>query len=209
MKMKKVFKIIYKLRIYLLIIFLLGCLISLIDYFVLKNLYDTPWYLTILFVFASIIYVIIIDGLTATIVHHLPKKIADPYRFKTKKWEKKFFNFIKIKKWKDYIPEIGEATVDFAKDKLQTNSDSSYLYLFLIEMGYAEIIHIVSFFTGFLIIFLIPLRYALFIGLPVGIINIIFNLLSALIQRYNRPKLLIVYERTKKKEEAAVNTNIN
>lgn len=207
--MKKVFKIIYKLRFYLLIIFLLGCLISLIDYFILKNLYDTPWYLTILFVFFSIIYVIIIDGLTATIVHHLPKKIADPYRFTTRKWEKKFFNFIKIKKWKDYIPEIGEATVDFAKDKLQTNSDSSYLYLFLIEMGYAEIIHIVSFFTGFLIIFLIPLRYALFIGLPVGIINIIFNLLSALIQRYNRPKLLIVYERTKKKEEAAVNTNIN
>ncbi len=199
--MKKVFKVIYKLRYYLLIIFLLGALISLIDIFLLKNLYDTPSYLVIIFVYLSILAVIIIDGLTAALIHKLPKKLVDPYRFKQHKGEKKFFNFIKIKKWKDIIPEIGEATVDFAKDKLDNTSSSEYLYMFLIEIGYAELDHLFSFFTGFLIIFILPLKYALFIGLPVGIINIIFNLLSYLIQRYNRPKLLIVYERTKRKEE--------
>lgn len=199
--MMKFFKIVYKLRYYLLIIFLLGILLSVGASFLAYHLYQTKWWLTTLFVFFSIVMVIVLDGIVAALVHKLPERLADPYRFKEGKNERKIFKFIKIKKWKDHIPEIGELTVDFAKDELESGSDSKYLYKFLIEMGYAEIDHTISCIVGFLIIFMIPLRYWFFIGIPVGIINIIFNLLSGLIQRYNRPKLLKVYERAKRKEE--------
>ena len=198
--MKKVWQVFYKMRYYFLIIFLCGAILSLIDSFVLYRKYNLPFYLSIIFVYVSIIMVIIIDGLTALVIHHLPEKLMEPERFKEHKWEKKFFKIIKIRKWKDYIPEIGGLTADFAKDKIENPSSSTYLHQFLIEIGYAEVIHTVSFFTGFLIIFILPFKYFIYIGLPIAVINIIFNLLSALIQRYNRPKFLVVYNRALKKE---------
>lgn len=199
--MKKVFQVFYKMRYYFLVIFICGVILSVIDSFLLFDIYGLDWYFTTLFVFLSIIAVITIDGLTALVVHHLPKKWMEPSRFKEHKWEKGFFKFIKIRNWKDKIPEIGAITADFAKDKMENTSSCEYLYQFLIEIGYAEVIHFASFVTGFLIIFILPFKYFIFIGLWVGIINIIFNLLSGLIQRYNRPKLLVVYNRAKKNEE--------
>lgn len=195
--MKKFFKTLYVMRYYILCI--LVFMIALIGFnlWLIPYKYDTQWYLIVLFVIVSVIGVIAIDGIVAAIIHKMPKKWFDPHKkkYKLKAGEKKFFNFIKIRKWKDKIPEIGEMTCNFSKGSIENPDNPEYLYSFLIEMGYAESIHFTSCLIGFLVIFIIPLKYFYFIGIPVGVINIGFNILSALIQRYNRPKLLILYER--------------
>jgi len=54
---------------------------------------------------------------------------------------------------------------------------------------------------GFLVIFILPLKYALRIGLPVAIVGFVLNLLPVFILRYNLPKLAIAYKRAKRLEE--------
>lgn len=195
--MKNFLKVLYIMRYYILCIFLFVCILIGFDLWLIPLKYDTPWYLIIIFIIISVIGVILIDGITAAFIHHLPKKWFDPKlkKYKLKKGEKQFFNIIKIRKWKDKIPEIGELTCNFGKGKIDNPDSPEYLYNFLIEMGYAEEIHFWSCLTGFLVILILPLKYFYFIGIPVGIINTGFNVISALIQRYNRPKLLILYER--------------
>ncbi len=195
--MKNLGKVLYIMRYYIIcIIFFLLVLIGL-NLWLIPYVYNTPWYLIVLFVTISVIGVILIDGISAAIIHHMPSKWFDPYKkkYKLKRGEKKFFEIIKIRKWKDKSPEIGALTCDFGKGKIKDPDNPKYLYDFLIEMGYAEAIHFGSCITGFLVILIIPLKYFYFIGIPVAIINIGFNIISALIQRYNRPKLLILYER--------------
>ena len=195
--MKKFLKAIHIMRYYILVIFIFTLILIGINIWLIPKKYDLSWILITLFVLLSVIMVIVVDGITAAIIHHLPKKLFDPYRkeYRVSKFEKSFFRLIKIRKWKDKIPEIGALTCDFGKGKIENPNDPKYIYDFLIEMGYAESIHITSCLTGFLIIFILPIKYFVYIGLPISIINIGFNILSAWIQRYNRPKLLLLYER--------------
>ncbi len=206
--MKKFFKILYALRYYLLSILILAVIITLLNIFVFLKYY--PWYLNIIFVFGSVILVIVIDGITAALIHKLPKEKMNPEHFPEKKGEKRFFETIRIKKWKDKIPEIGELTCDFSKGEIKDPNNPEYILMFLQEMGYAEVIHFVSTIVGFLIVlpFIFDYHIILAVGLPVAVINVFYNLLSAWIQRFNRPKLYRVYqrkqqllERQKNKEE--------
>jgi len=185
------------MRYYLLIILLLVALIIGVNALILPKKFNIELYQIIIYVIASVIMVIILDGLCAFVIHHLPNKWfrPDKKKYRVGSFEKAFYRLIKIRKWKDLIPEIGELTCSFGKDKLKNPNDLEYLYAFLIEMGMAEEIHFISCIIGFLIIFILPLRYAFYIGIPISIINSFFNILSALIQRYNRPKLLILYHR--------------
>ena len=67
----------------------------------------------IVFVFKAIglniLIVFLIDALIALIIHKLPKKWFHYEKnfFYIYKWERKFYEKIKIKKWKDHIPELG------------------------------------------------------------------------------------------------------
>ena len=212
--MKKVFKIIYELRYYLLSIFILTLIVSILNAFLILR--SIPWYFSFIMSFGSTILVIILDGFTASIIHHLPKDKVKPEKFKERKNEARFFNFIKIRKWKDKIPEIGELTCDFSKSSINDPNDPEYVYQFLVEMGYAEVIHVASCFVGILIaipllvfsiLSILPWYSMLSISLVIIIINTIYNMLSALIQRYNRPKLYRVYLRQiqKKKEVRSKN----
>ena len=193
--MKKFFKVLFIMRYYLLSILIVTIILALLDIFVFLRNYHALY--IILLITVSVLSVILIDGMTALFIHKLPRHLFNPERFKEYKWEKKFYQFIKIKKWKDKIPEIGELTCDFSKSKIQELDDPNYILMFLQEMGYAEVIHFLSCPLGFLIIFVIPLNLELFlaISLPVALINTFYNLLSALIQRYNRPKLERFYKR--------------
>lgn len=197
MFMKRVFKVIYALRWYLLSILIFAVVVALLNIFIFLK--EIEWYFVSLWVLGSVVLVIIIDGITAAVIHKMPEKLFIPERFKERKGERGFFNFIRIKKWKDKIPEIGELTCDFSKSNINDPNDPKYIYKFLIEMGYAEAIHFISCLTGVLIILLVaftlPLKAMLSISLPVIIINSGYNIISALIQRYNRPKLYKLYIR--------------
>lgn len=159
------------------------------------------WYIIVAVVVCTAV-VIAIDGLTATIVRLSPKKWFNPFhkRFKVFKWEKSFYQHIGIKKWKDLVPEIGHFT-GFRKNEIKDPTNNEYIYRFLLEICYGRVGHFTSFFTGFLIMFIYPLKYFVNFALPVAIVNIIMNAMSWMILRYNTPKLMALYSFNLKKEQ--------
>ena len=139
---------------------------------------------------------IIWDAVIATIVIKLPKKWFDPYRklFFVSPKERVFYEKIKIRSWKDKV----FASIGWDKRQVKDVSDNEYLYRFLVETCIAEFMHVISFFLGYLLIFLYPLEYVWCFGFPIACVNAFLQALPVFIQRYNRPKLLKLYERNKK-----------
>ncbi len=121
--------------------------------------------------------------------------------------EKKFYETIKIRKWKDKIPEWGRMT-GFSKNEIARPQDNAYLEKYFLELCYGEVIHFVSAFAGFAVLCLLTPRALLFsLALPVAIINMLCNLPSYFILRYNSYKLEVLYKNNEKRaaREAAKN----
>jgi hypothetical protein len=150
----------------------------------------------------AVVLVIAVDGLTSTIARLLPKACANHEKrvFTVGAKEKKIYEKMKIRKWKDYVPEIGHFT-GFRKNKIVDPKSVEYLDRFLLEICYGEIGHFYSLFTGFLILLLFPItKIWLAVSIPVAIINVFFNLPSFFILRYNSYKLAILRKNLLKKQ---------
>jgi len=154
----------------------------------------------------SLLVLVVIDAVCALFVRYcLPKKVFNPFLkcYRVGKVERKFYEKIGIRKWKDRIPEAGQMFANFSKTEVADMTNNEYVIKFMSETIYAEIMHWLSMIFSFLIIF-IDLRLSLTVGLPLVIGNMILNLMPVLVQRYNRPKLMVLYqrnERAKKKEQ--------
>ena len=137
----------------------------------------------------------------AFVIHKLPLRWFDHRKkcFHIFKWERKFYEKIKIKKWKDHIPELG-TLANFRKNKVLEPNNNIYVQKFLTECCYGEMIHFLSIIFGILIIFIAP-KYFLLLGFPVVVANALINYLSFAILRYTRPKLLQLYKRNCRKEK--------
>ncbi len=150
----------------------------------------------------AVVIVLLLDGLTATVCRLLPAKCANAEKkiFIVSQKEKKFYEKIKIRKWKDKIPEIGQFT-GFRKNKIADPKSVEYLDRFLLEICYGELGHVTSVFTSFLLLlcfFISPLWIA--IALPVAIVSALMNLPSLFILRYNSYKLRILRASVLKKQ---------
>ena len=153
----------------------------------------------------EIILVMLVDGLTATVCRLLPAKCANHEKkiFQVSAKEKKFYEKLKIRKWKDKVPEIGQFT-GFRKNKLENPQSVEYVERFLLEACYGELGHFCSFFTSFLIVLLFPItKYWWAISLPVATIIALMNLPSFFILRYNSYKLEILRKSNLKKQARA------
>ena len=153
----------------------------------------------------SIVVVLLIDGLTATVCRLLPAKCANREKkiFQVSAKEKQFYEKLKIRKWKDKIPEIGQFT-GFRKNKIADPKSVEYIERYLLEACYGEIGHIASVFTSFLLLaffFISPLWIA--VALPVAIISAILNLPSLFILRYNSYKLEFLRKNAVKRQAKA------
>ncbi len=151
--------------------------------------------------------VVVVDGLTATVCRLLPKKLANHEKkiFQVSQKEKKFYEKLRIRKWKDKIPEIGQFT-GFRKSKLEDPKNIEYLDRFLLEICYGQIGHAASMLTSFLIVFLYPLhRLWMGISIPVAIVSLLLNMPSILVLRYNSYKLRVLRKSLLKKQAKAEN----
>ena len=148
--------------------------------------------------------------MVATVCRLLPEKFANHeskvYTVSAK--EKNFYEKLKIRRWKDKVPEIGHFT-GFRKNKIADPKSVEYLDRFLLEACYGELGHFWILFFGFSILLLgfIPafpsmgLWFA--ISVPVAIINIFLNLPSLFILRYNSYKLEVLRKSNIKKQQRA------
>ena len=156
---------------------------------------------TVISVTVATIAIFAIDGLLALIIRRLtPEKWYLPEKklFTVSKKERNFYNKLKIKLWKDKVPEWGGFT-SFHKDKLESQSDLTYLRRFLIEANYGVIIHIANAFLGFFILF-IPFCNAPGVWIPVFAVNFILSLMPVAILRHTSYTLLRLYNRSLKKD---------
>ena len=155
----------------------------------------------------SLLVLVLIDAVCALFVRYcLPKKVFNPFLkiYNVGKNERKFYERIGIRKWKDRIPEAGQLFANFSKTEIADMTNNEYVCKFMSETIYAEIMHWLSLLFSFLIIF-IDLRLALTVGLPLVIGNMILNLMPVLVQRYNRPKLMVLYKRNERMKAKQIN----
>ena len=143
----------------------------------------------------------LLDAISAFAIRRMtPKKWYLPSRkiFKVSKKERNFYRALKIKAWKDKIPELGGFT-SFHKDKLESQSDAEYLERFIVEANYGVVIHIANALLGALVIF-IPFCSSPSIWIPVFAVNFILSLLPVAVLRYTSYTLQNLHSRCVKKD---------
>ena len=148
----------------------------------------------------GVIICIAINGVVATIVCKcLPEKWFTLNRkiFQVSKTERKFYNLIKVKSWKDSVLELG-ALNGFRKNKLVNPNDNTYIEKFIIECNRGFLTHFLSIILGSLIIFAFPNNIKICIGFPILFANFLINYMSVAILRYNIPKLQVLYKKNAK-----------
>ena len=143
----------------------------------------------------STVVIILVDGILAIIIRRLPEKLfeKDKKIFKVTRAEKQFYEKLKIRKWKDYIPDLGVFT-NFQKRKVEKPKDNSYLTRYMLEACYGEVIHTISCFVGFVTMFL---PFGFNVTVPVCVVNFILNFLPTFVLRYNFYKMRILFEKNK------------
>lgn len=170
-------------------------------------LYQDNIWVYILFTIGFTLMAVVIDGIVAFAIRKMPEKWFEKEKgiFKTSERELKFYEFLKVKKWKDYVPELGCFT-GFHKNKLANPFDNKYIWRFIIESRYGVAIHFYSVPTSFLLLLLDWKMYSgesniwLTITLPVAIINAILIVLPAFILKYNLPRLQRIFDKNAQAE---------
>lgn len=150
----------------------------------------------------AVVLVMLIDAVVATAARLLPARLAHHEKkiFKVSPKEKKFYEKLKIRVWKDKVPEIGQFT-GFRKNKLDDPKSVEYLDRFLLESCYGEIGHFFSVILGFLLVLpygITPMWFA--ISIPVAFVNALMNIPSFCILRYNSYKLEVLKKSILKKQ---------
>ena len=165
------------------------------------------WYVYVLAVIGFTVLAVAVDGIVAFVIRRTPEKYFD-YRhriFKTSEKSMKFYDIIGVKKWKDFVPELGMFT-NFRKNKIRNPGDPLYLERYILEACYGILIHYASVPASFLILLFDFGMYSgisnlwLTVAIPVAVVNAVLILLPAFILKYNLPKIVRLYELRKKHE---------
>ena len=194
---------------YLSIIGISVIILSLINIF--ANLLPFSPIITILIIVGGVVIEFLLDGLFAYIVHLFPNKWFEVNNkfYNVSNGEKKFYEKIKIRKWKDKVWELG-GLGGFSKKNLQSTNNPEYFKQFIIESNKGVLTHIIGLLIGFaLILIYLPLSCFWSVSLPISIVNFLLNLPSLFILRYNTPKLHTVYKRLQRTAERESSLKLN
>ena len=157
----------------------------------------------------STLAVIALDGLLAFLIRRLPAQWfrSGKRLFLASRRECRLYVRLGIRRWKNKIPELGVFT-GFHKNKVRHPEDNAYIARFILECNYGTVIHLAGALLGFLIVFLCPLAYAPWVGIPVAVVNFVLNLLPTFVLRYNVPKLEALYALNARKAQAPLQAKI-
>lgn len=121
-------------------------------------------------------------------VDGIMKNNANPNNawFREKKFEAKFYKFIRIRKWKKHLPTYSPSTFDPNGKTVEEIVGATCQ---------AEVVHEVIMVFSLIPIAFIPLLGAPWAFIITSILAMLFDSLFVLLQRYNRPKLIRVMKR--------------
>ena len=183
------------------IIILLGMVATATLNIFFNPLYHDKWWLYIIFTVGFVFAVLVVDAIVAFIIRKMPESWfqKDKGIYKTGEKELKFYTLLKVQKWKEFVPELGNLS-GFRKNKVVSPFDNEYISRFILEARYGIAIHFYSVPTSFLILLGDWKMYTgqsnlwLTIALPVAIVNAILILLPMFILKYNLPRLLRIHQ---------------
>lgn len=181
---------------YLIVIIFSMIVISIVDYFCIAEVYGLSFLQIFLVVTITTIAEIVIDLLIALFVRRvLPSRWFGISKklFCTREFERKFYEKIRIRRWKDKVLELGSLS-GFRKNKVNEPKNNKYIERFILESNYGIVVHVACILFGVSVIFIYPLSVVLWFGLPVTIVNFLLNLLPIFVLRYNLPKLHALYK---------------
>ena len=169
-------------------------LLSLIATVCFSALYiynNTPLFLTLAISFGTTCYHLGIRLIVGTLFNLFMKNRADY----TKRWyqvserEQKLYNKLKVKKWKNKMPTYDANAFDASKhswDEIaQASCQSELVHETDIVLSFVPIIFSVWFDS--LVVFIIT-----------SVLGALFDLIFVIMQRYNRPRLLKLVNKSKK-----------
>ena len=147
----------------------------------------------------GILYIAALGVLSHFVGQTLPRDTFDakcfPYR--AAQWEKsgKVYEKLGIKRWKDYLPDMSKIMPDMVKKKMSAAKEQGTAVL-IAETCVAECVHWA----------LIVLSLGIFLFWRGGwavlfwlVYNILGNVPFIIIQRYNRPRLVMLEERRERR----------
>ncbi len=168
--------------------------------FVINGIICLNYLQSLAFTTLSLGIVTLIDASIALLIRAIPEENIDPFgkMMIVSKSERKIWEKLGVRAFKDLIPETGKYLCNFAKDKVEDTTDNVYLLKFLRETCYAEIMHAISAFVAFVPLLFIPYKWSIY--LPVALTNALLQVLPVIVQRYNRSRLTIAYRYNERKE---------
>lgn len=147
--------------------------------------------LSLLISFSTTAYHFLMRLAVGGVVNAVCKNNVDYKRrwFKVGMRERKFYNFIKVKKWKDKMPTYNQSFFD-VKNKTLTE--------IVMATCQAEIVHEIIILLSFL-----PIIFSIWLGefwvfLITSLISALIDTLFVIMQRYNRPRLVLLINKIKR-----------
>lgn len=122
----------------------------------------------------------------------------DRFPFRPFSWEKSgwLYRKLRVRSWKDRMPDASKRHRDMYEKKVSIRPDKANLRRLIQETCVAEVVHYQLIFLSLPVLKLWPgLGGLLCLGLC-----IVGNLIFAIIQRYNRPRLIKALERLERKK---------
>jgi len=108
--------------------------------------------------------------------------------FRPKKWEVSLYQKLKVKQWKGHLPTYAPGQFS-----LKTNSTLQVIQ----NMCGAEVVHEAIMVLSFLPLLLVPVFGEFPVFLITSVLSALFDSIFVIAQRYNRPRLVRIYEKQK------------
>lgn len=160
-------------------------------FFVANYYFEKSWLLSMAITLGTILYHFVMRLLVGYMYNKIMNNKADYTKkwYQLKPWEQKLYEFIKVKKWKKYMPTYDE--------KLFSIKEHAWDEI-VGAMCQAELVH-----ETIVILSFIPVLASIAFGeFPVFLITslcaALFDAMFAIVQRYNRPRVVRVEEKCKR-----------
>lgn len=150
----------------------------------------------------AILYLMILGVVSHYVGQWLPRCWFHPDRFPFRawKWEQEggVYRHVGIQHWKDLVPDMSKILPDMVPKKVNRRETAEEAMILIQETCVAEAVHAVLILLSIGVVILCPNGW----GVALMLFDVIFlNLPFILIQRYNRPKLLRLEKKLRRKEE--------
>ncbi len=163
---------------------------------VLFGTYDAKIWLALSFVCGSVFYHFFLRFFVGTITSVLIKPTLDYENawFREKPFERGIYKKMRVKRWKAWLP-----TFDSASFSLEYSSAEVLIQ----QTCHSESVHVIIFICSYLsllfCLFISEWELYLDIAIIIAVLASLLDLLLIIVQRYNRPRFISLFNREKKR----------